>query len=329
MNTGDRLLYALSARSNVGWASFKRAFDSLHAVEISANDGLRYRRSEAIRVLEGLAHIELDRRSPQSRIVVTPSSLVLLPGGGLPTALLSGSRSPSGVERIGAAAEKAGIGVAFCVGHGRDSASPCRIVFTGESLNQLSEFAGSERLSFTTVAPALRLADASGSLSDYVASLPSEEIGDLKWAREDFNPSVRAFSTRRQEGASRLSRYTNRVTGIRVCFFHEGTIAIRIDPDWGRYLVVAKAGLQVIVYDPVSSLLATPVTMPLPRLLARSLSLCSGWAPSIVDGFPFGESLMQTARLYRRIPRYIAERVALKLDQQLFIQDLAEWVAHE
>lgn len=329
MNTGDRLLYALSARSNLGWAAFKRAFDSLHAMDANGDDSWRHRRSEAVRVLESLGHIEVDRRTLQPRVVVTPPSLALLPGQGLPVAVFSGSRTPAGVERICAAAERAGLRAELGSRHGPSSASPSRIVFRGEGLDQLSEFAADEHLVFTPVSPAWRMVNALGSLSDYSESLRPEELGELRWAREDFHPSIHTFSSKRQNGSLRLSRYTNRATGLRTCFLHDGSTARRIDADYGRYLVTAKAGVQAILYDPASALLATPVTMPLPRLFSRSLSLCSGWAPSIVDGFPFGESLMQTARLYERIPRAIAERVAHKLEQRLAIRDLDIWVAHE
>jgi hypothetical protein len=74
-------------------------------------------------------------------------------------------------------------------------------------------------------------------------------------------------------------------------------------------------------------LIGVPATMPLPRLLARCLCLCSGLPPVIGGGHAWAGSSAVSTRYYRRVPPQIAELVANKLDQQLDFCDLSDAVA--
>ena len=108
MRPGDRLLYALSAKREMGWAAFKRTFELLCAGGLSGEDldSIRFARYETARTLDALGHVELDFGS-NARLYIARPTLSLLPRSGLPVAVLSGARS---LNTIGQLAGYAGRG---------------------------------------------------------------------------------------------------------------------------------------------------------------------------------------------------------------------------
>src|SRR5262245_54057966 len=100
MSPGDRLLYAISAQREMSWTVFKRTFELLcvcNLAEPSLQD-MTFARYAAARALDALAHIEADLASSPGRLYAAPPALSLLPGSGLPVALLSGARAPSTID---------------------------------------------------------------------------------------------------------------------------------------------------------------------------------------------------------------------------------------
>jgi hypothetical protein len=92
-----------------------------------------------------------------------------------------------------------------------------------------------------------------------------------------------------------------------------------VDPDWGRFAILSKAGRNVIHYERVAAILALPAAIPLPKLLARTLCLCSGLVPRIISGSAVTGSAVNVPlfRLYLNVPPEFAQIVAGKLDQML------------
>jgi hypothetical protein len=93
-----------------------------------------------------------------------------------------------------------------------------------------------------------------------------------------------------------------------------------VEADWGRFALMRALARDVLLYDPQAFSLAVPITMPLPKLLARSLCLCSGLLPSEVESLWPGSRMK--ARVYRRVPLSIAELIANKLQQRLVFRTL-------
>jgi hypothetical protein len=89
-----------------------------------------------------------------------------------------------------------------------------------------------------------------------------------------------------------------------------------IDVDWGRYLALHRAGFNVLYFDSTKHLLATPKSLPLPRLLARSVALCSGSSPRPLTSSSDGR--LTNFVVYDLVPRCLADLVAAKLEQELF-----------
>ena len=91
---------------------------------------------------------------------------------------------------------------------------------------------------------------------------------------------------------------------------------------WGRFAVLKSAGKQVLVYDETNGDLAVPESVPLPRLLARGLTLCSGVPPMPEGGTPSLSSGGKGRRtVYRGVSPDVLRTVAGKLAQTAQVRD--------
>ncbi len=322
MSIGDRLLYAVSARGAMSWVSVKRAFDCLHEAdsELHNEEFWRYRRRDAVSVLENLAHVEFDTRPQDMTIAVTSPAIAVLPGLGLAHGVLVGARSPAGIDHLSVAAKRAGI--IWEVRPQRDDSSfyPTCISFIAETINDLMAFAASERLDCGETPPAWSILHFAGSLDEYIGTLMREDLTSLNWDREDFDPDALFFRKLLRQDSVVLSRYTHPTRRTRVHVLRQAGATTRVEGDWGRFALMRALARDVLLYDPQAFSLAVPITMPLPKLLARSLCLCSGLLPSEVGSLWPGSRMK--ARVYRRVPLSIAELIANKLQQRLVFRTL-------
>lgn len=86
-----------------------------------------------------------------------------------------------------------------------------------------------------------------------------------------------------------------------------------VDPDWGRFFVLKSQSRHILYYGQRSHTFIHPLTIPLPKLIARALALCSGEAPLLSESSKIG----QTQAVYRTVPQSIAAIAAQKLGQEL------------
>src|SRR5262249_24062880 len=92
-----------------------------------------------------------------------------------------------------------------------------------------------------------------------------------------------------------------------------------IDCDWGRYAVLQNNGKNVVYYDERSMNFAAPRGAPLPKLLSRSLCMCSGFAPRAFAAaeHPWRTPALDGYDMYCKVPLPIAELVAAAVGQSL------------
>lgn len=319
MSIGDRLLYAISARGSMSWASVKRAFDCVHedSSELHDEESWKYLRRNAITVLENLAHVEFDARS--QRIAVTSPGVAILPGRGLAIGVVVGARSPAGISDLSTAARRAGIACEIRGQLGDSDFYPSCITLIADGVPDLAAFAASHSLAFSVTPPAWSILHFAGSIDQYMELVQPEDLTNMNWGREDFDPEALFFRLGQRNDHVVLSRYTHPARRTRLHVLYEREESTRVEPDWGRFVLMRRLGHDILLYDPQELTLAAPITMPFPKLLARSLCLCSGLLPTEVGGKHWPGSQMK-ARVYRRIPPAIAELVAAKLQQRLVLR---------
>jgi len=316
MTIGDCLLYAISARGHMPWPAVKRAFDCLYEPLNDAGDPgpLRYRRGETIRTLENLAHVEFDNRSQQMRIAATPPTIAILPGRGLPKGVLTGARSQAQIERLSATARRTTVLFDVQKQTWNPHLYPSRISLAADNLDELMAFALDQGLQCTATPAAWSIVNVAGSLDDYMRTLLPAHQSSLNWEREDFDPQTLSFDHIRRQDNTLLSRYTHPTRRYRLhVLYQEGTGSL-VDAEWGRFAALRAIERNVLAYDSLTFQFVVPVAVPLPKLLARALCLCSGFVPSGPNEvIPANPGL----RVYHRVPLSLAQAIADKLAQHL------------
>jgi len=321
----DSLLYVISSDRNLPWRRFKVAFSHLLPTQPGARSGddeqIRHFRRRTLRLLSSLGHCDYDFGSSGGRVYVAPPVLARLPLSGRPSAVLAGARYPYTVARIRESARTRNtLSVDVESQRARTPLVPTRVVVQADDAEDLSWLAAEQHLSYQARPPAWLLAKMSGSVFDYLESVHIGTVGDLNWPRSDFKPSSLTFAPPTQDPAQcRLTRYTDPVKNVPAYVLTTAERSSFVDPDWGRYAVLREHEHAVLVYDAQRFMMAVPLTTPLPRLLARSLALCSGYAPLATKLANAG--LARKSALgyycYRSVPPEIANEVASKVGQDL------------
>jgi len=165
------------------------------------------------------------------------------------------------------------------------------------------------------------LSNFSPTLEDIVNSMIFKGRDTLNWYKEYFSPSTLRFSKfQSREIDLELVSYTNPFNQQKCHLIWDGPNAAMVDRDWGRYIVLSRYRLRVLLYDERRHCLAVPATVPLPRFLGRAAALCSGLAPrrAILVSNPLaGLPARHPVDIYHSVPPVIASIIASKLSQDL------------
>lgn len=325
----DRLLYVLSARREVSWSAYKAAFDALHGAPGGESDdaALARARSHTAHTLDALGHCDVNFDEWGGRVTVAPAALARLPRAGLPEAVLVGTRAPETIAQLTAICTSRARPASLSVTpeQGDLALIPARVVVQADDIGDLAEIAHTLDILFTEQPPAWVLAHFSGSLDAYLERLDAAAIPEPEWRREDFDPiSLRFRPARQPDDNIRLSRYSDPERDAWVYLLWRDGRCVRPDRDWGRYAVLREFGAGILLYDELRNLLAVPVGAPLPRLLARALTLCAGAAPTFA---PIQQRVSPGRVLwgytaYDDVPEQVAELVAAKIGQILVRRSL-------
>src|SRR5204863_5404064 len=140
----------------------------------------------------------------------------------------------------------------------------------------MHDLANTLGIPFTSTPAGYNLACMSGTLAEIEGSLQWKKVPELDWSPADFDPEYNRFVPKHTDRRRvRLTRYLNPITNVFRYYMWNDEMCAPIDSDWGRYLAMQKSGFPVLYFDDARHLLAIPKTLPLPRLLARAVGLCS------------------------------------------------------
>lgn len=322
LEAADALLYALTGRRVVSWQGFRALVDGLFdsSAEKGGSTILQARRA-AVSALASLGHAEFDFRARSRRVCIAEPVLAHLPAPGISCAVLCGGRSPSSELELRVAAKR--VGAVMLV---RDQTSrsygfaPSRIELRAASRKTLFAAAVELGIECPDTPPAWSLASLSDRLESYLDALEWRAEPELSWTRQDFASSALAFCDRPVDHGGqrvRLSRYEHPVSRqLHHRLWRNGRFA-EVDVLWGRYAVLASDGIVVIQFDNRTGTVDVPRKVPLPRVLARALTLCSGMAPErrADPSAPLGSEHRLTFDSYSDVPIEIYHLVASKIGQ--------------
>jgi hypothetical protein len=280
----DRLLYAISSRGVMNVSFFEDAFNALFPIKIEGQKEINYAALmlQTIRFLDALGHCEFDYE--KRKIYICPPALVLLPTSGLPKAVLTGARSPGLLSRIKDVARQYQDSVAYNYVRQVNNYSliPAAVYLEAIDKKHIVQVASAVGIKCETGEPAAWcIMNFSAGLDGVRGTIDYKERDDFNWPKRIFSLKNLAFDKffTQNEGLRRVE-YTNPKDQQKLHWLWDGSVACEVDRDWGRYLILGSNNVNVILYDEKRFLFAVPATVPLPRLTARALTLCTGFAPA-------------------------------------------------
>lgn len=310
-SAGDVLLFAVAARRELTWSSFSGALEAVFVPDESVGTDVTHVRSAVGALGDSLAHWDVVPRDGTARICIAPPALAALPRPGLPAAVLCGSRSPDTLPALAAACDREGVLLRSTRQDRVHRYAPSLIEITAESHGAISGVATRLHIPYEPEPTAWTLAAVCGSLDGYLGSLDWTVGPDLNWNRRDFDPIGQRFTLRQEdpEVGLRLTAYRHPDGWAREDRLWRGNEFAVVDRNWARFAVLAERSVSVCRYDHRAGTLSVPRQLPLPKVVARSLALCSGRSPASEPGNGIGRVT------YAEVPSSIADALTRKLGQ--------------
>jgi hypothetical protein len=308
------MLHVSSARGILTWRAWRDAYDSVAA---NSGEGDLLPSNRAADQLDSLGHIEIASLNGELKVAAAPAVLALLPRLGLPTAVLCGGRSPHTESRLRKAAEANSARLIIFNSSQERQKAPRAFFLEAEDVEHLAAAASAAAVHFASIQPAWSLVNSAGSVESYLAGLSWRHEPEPNLNCSELDVDLLRFGFRRPNAQGmRLLRYFPRVLPS----YHEvrgGEKAARVERSWGVYATLKAHGKNCIVHDSHAKAVAAPASAPLPRLLARALTLCSGlaaaWLPASSVKWPFKES--DGFQVYTSVPDSIAKMLFSKVGQ--------------
>lgn len=305
----DSLLHVLTARARVALPALREIAAELEpsSSQFTPLDNLRP--YKIARYFDMLGHAEYLQRG--RGLVVAPASLARLPSLDRQRYVLCGARSAAAAEEIGAFTLNGRKAAHVSVSSRKnfpDALIPNRVVVEFDDGDHALLLGRDMGIEVAAVPAAWSLVCLSMGYEEFEASLAwrtrtvgNDELKFYDAQRCGFLPA----SSDPHGVAVRLDDSSF------VCIVHGDQEAVIQDLDWGRYWAHAEAGTSCLRYDRNRKLFAAPSRLPLPRLIARSLALCSGLPPfqAKLDLDFISDQWL----VFRDIPKEIALKVADKL----------------
>ncbi len=318
------LLQAISTSGRMSIDKFNTAFDVLcQQVGISSTEvDLNTIRRQTIRYLDSLGHCEFD--FDRRHVFACPPVLVALPPYGLPKAVLTGARTPSMVQKMKDFVKGNRNSVTHTIKLQRSEHPllPPAIYIEAVDHDHLQKVAQAAQIGCYLTAPAAwSLVNFSAGIENVRYNLAYENRADINWLKRTFSTDTLTFSKiHNTENVHGLVEYTDPRSQQKLHWIWDGNRTAEVDRDWGRYIILANEGVDVLLYDERRHQLAVPAYVPLPRFLARAASLCTGLAPApacigekSIGGLPAGHPM----DIYCAVPPPIATMISKKLSQNL------------
>jgi hypothetical protein len=318
---GDKLLFVISAKGEISWNAFKLVYDELTTINDEHELQSTFQHGLALRILDYLGHCDASFGTEEDFICISPTYFARLPLAGLPSAVVIGARSPQSIRLLrDAEAESGCVTLEVQEGKGANSPVPSRIIIHADSNEELSRFSDLLGVTYLETPPSWSVVNYSGDLKGYADKLHWQPSVGLNWPRKDFDSKELKFSPELVTDRYRLSSYANPTRGgKRLHLLWKDGVYAEVDRDWGRYLILENKRENVLRYDHHRFLFCVPVNAPLPRLLMRALTLCTGLPPTRLKGIGLSDSDGRSSEyfVFRAVPRQIALMIAEKVEQTL------------
>jgi len=324
-----QLIYALSSIGQVTFDRYNELFRMLYLPvygSVTEEDEINHRNLIS-RIFDSLGYFETDYKA--RKVFMCPPALVMLPSQGLPRYLLTGSRTPVLLAKVKiATAKKRNMVRIYRHGQTKKTLSlPDVIWVEAADIDSLRDVANESGILLSSDTPAgWEMANLSVSINDIEGELDFVTRQDINWKKRIFDRERLRFCFQKGDNLddNRLVEYTHPLTQQKTHWIWNGAAASEISRDWGRYLTLKNCSKNIIIYDESKEYLGIPLTVPLPRILARAAALCSGKAPSIrrIDCRRSGIPDYSFFFVYSEVPEVVAEAIAHKTGQKIVLRKI-------
>lgn len=325
MNLG--ILEIISTRKVISIEDFRKAIVELHFQDNNEEVNIKDYSWRYLYYLDTLGHCEIDYEN--RKIYACNPTIALLPGTGSVQGIMVGARSTGLIKQIQEVKANKHIDFSFQITQQqRDNIIlPEAIVFQTfdeGSLNELADILGVEYIGKRPIA--WIVANSSGGLSEYY-SLNEANLGTrLNWNIRTFDIECLYFK-KGSNGSPlpQLIEYTHPITQRRIYLLADDRKEIQVEKDWGRYYILNKSFKNILLFDEHRQFLAVPSYVPLPKLLARAATLCSGTAARTitVEQDTITQSGPIPFDLFPGVDITMANLIAKKVGQNLIMRNLS------
>jgi hypothetical protein len=319
----ERLLYAISTRGKMTFTNYSSTFADIYLQvykEFPKDISFTRTKFQTLRLLDALGHCDFDRR--KRYVYACQPFFILIPSFGLPRVLLTGARNHELITHIRKfAADNRNFVRCYTIPQRIEYALlPPAIYLEAMTKDILENAASKVGISIKIDEPvAWRLINFSCDIHEIEKNASFVPREEPKWPKRTFSTSDLVFSRyQSKQEEMRLVEYTNPADQQSLHFLWQGDNAAEVGRDWGRFLILNKQAKNILLYDTRRFLLAVPTSVPLPRLISRALTLCTGLAPldRIIPG-RCTETMPKNCHfnIYQSVVPSIAEVVSIKLGQ--------------
>lgn len=314
----DQLLNFLTARGAIRIDCMRDVLAQLAPGSGPSPDSLAGYR--AARGLDMLGHAEYHARSRPAKLFVAPACLARLPVVERCLYILCGARGAGALDELAKISADHRIRVQITQSrHPQSHFMPTKIGFVFQDESDAQQLAAASSIHISPAAAAWGLACLAYSMKDFESS--------LQWRSRSISPAqLRFYSPSRmlfEEASGGDDAGLAQTVGSSPSYYivEREREAPVLDLDYARYWSHSKQGVACVQHDLRRRLLAVPERLPLPRLFARSLCLCTGQIPGRSDG-----RFLRTKRashIFAGIPEEIASKIADKLGIHFIPQPIA------
>lgn len=324
----DELLHTISIDASLGIERFYKRYRLVYRPAVAQQQETHWHeidvRRQVMRLLESLGYCEIDYDN--RRVYMLPATMVLLPSPGTLRAFLTGSRVPEIITRLQDAVKQAN-GQAHLVqkpqGEGNIN-MPTHILIEAVDRDTIKAICHEAYIEYDldhNQPAAWRIAHLSISAKEIEETLRFSERQEPNWPKRNFNVDQLRFEiTHSRLGKDvNLAEYRNPVNNQYRHWLWKAENVVEVERDWARYLILAYYEKYVLLWDEHEHQLAVPVTVPLPRLLARAATLSSGIQPTTGTLISATKSIPQDHAMlvYHEVFPEIAKLITNKLSQEL------------
>jgi hypothetical protein len=326
----DAMLNMLTAKGKCNSREYFEAFEVAYnekysPSEIYLHPPLARLKRWSLNLLDYMGFLDFEYST--SRIVINAPQLIRIPASSGSKVLLIGGRTPSLMETMAKNAGQNGIDLEITA---QDQSLapymlPNSIVLSAfgqknfEVETKFKALAKSCDILFdNSVYPQYSLAEFSGNIDEYEASLSKDEfLSTTGWTTKVFNPETLKFEKTSDDSFHsdyflveyKLNEYT---------YLHKlwkNGESYSVDKNWGRYLILRHFKKNVISIDYDNGLTAVPSNVPLPRLIEEAMTLFNGTAPRRKRMRLDGAEMVYN--IYENIPQIFAKNYFKKVGQKI------------